>query len=188
MTDMIVSIMETILTSITIADVLRVIKSSENLSEQKYHVHFARSHHSLYRDCECTECAYKTSFDQMSEIFDIGVVSRDYVSGFALLRILRYFIDNNYELFEHDKKHATMDLDTKTNYFNIDFTIHRIISHMASMEDWDRGCWDFDVMYQSEYEFQSGRVLINKTVSDIDLWNIKRFELTERVMPFPSSS
>lgn len=153
--------MEVINTEISILDIIKQLKHQNNMAirnGKQLKIYFSGSSESE-----------QTDFENASNYLIIGVIANDPLVGSTMLRILRYIIDEQFELFERDKENASHENEELLSYlsaleseFQSSFKIHDT-PHIQLIGSNDKS--------------NGGKNTICRSLNNIDIWTLKRMKM-----------
>lgn len=113
----------------------------------------------------------QTDFEKQSNNLEIGVIAYDDFVGSIMLRLLRYIIDLNDDLFFIDREDSQED-----NPIN---TLESLLQYLSKREKQYQVSFYISDIYTQKLYFGSGlkKKLIKKNMYDVDIWTLKRLEL-----------
>lgn len=112
-----------------------------------------------------------TDFEKQSNNLEIGVVAYDDFIGSIMLRLLRYIIDLNDDLFFIDREDSQEDNPTNV--------MDGLLQYLSKREKQYQASFYISDIYKRKLYFGSGtkKKLIKKNIFDVDAWTLKRIEL-----------
>lgn len=114
----------------------------------------------------------RTTFEEKSNQLEIGVAAYDDFVGLIMLRLLRYAVDFNDDLFLSDKE------DSQEEKLTNDF--ESLLEYLSKCEKQYQTSFYISDIYTRELSGYDGskykKTIIKKNIFDVDVWTLKRLE------------